>query len=138
MNLSDELQELATKLTALHEFLCTNQFSQLKPVDRILLLRQYGHMDQYAKVLQVRVNQLPIDQEARTFQSHEQRVIDELTELTKKVDALRAFKQSDKFLAIDTRNRGLLDEQFQFMKLYALTLVKRIGLFIPYSTGDTQ
>jgi len=52
----DELQDLTTKMGALHAFTSTVIFDNLDPTDRILLLKQYKHMYGYHEVLQQRVD----------------------------------------------------------------------------------
>jgi len=141
----DELQELSTKLNALHEFLCTNQFSQLDPIDRILLLRQYGHMDRYAKVLQDRadrfvdrVDEEPVGQGTEARPSQEQALIDELNDIGKKIGLLRASKPAAVFSVLPMNEQDLLQYQHQYMCDYARILRERIALFTNQSTGDTQ
>lgn len=60
---------------------------------------------------------------------HQQRVVEEKAELDAKRDKLRVFINGDEFKALDTDERGRLDQQFQVMAQYSIILGKRIAAF---------
>lgn len=61
---------------------------------------------------------------------HQQRVVDELAELTVKTDALRAFISSNPiFEGLDSSEQGRLRAQLVLMKGYGDILAERIDNF---------
>ena len=64
-----------------------------------------------------------------SIQSHEQRVIDEKTQLKDKLDKLLEFLQKGQPSFIDDKNWALLNEQYDAMNWYYTILVSRIELF---------
>jgi hypothetical protein len=61
--------------------------------------------------------------------SHEQRVMAEHVELDKKLNTLKAYFKSDKFLKITFAERELLQEQSRLMAQYLCVLEARISNF---------
>ena len=64
-----------------------------------------------------------------SIQPHEQRVIDEKTQLKDKLDKLLEFLQKGQLSFIDDKNWALLNEQYDAMNWYYTILVSRIELF---------
>lgn len=64
-----------------------------------------------------------------SIQPHEQRVIDEKTQLKDKLDKLLGFLQKGQLSSIDDKNWALLNEQYDAMNWYYTILVSRIELF---------
>ena len=64
-----------------------------------------------------------------SIQQHEQRVIDEKTQLKDKLDKLLEFLQKGQPAFIDDKNWALLSEQYDAMNWYYTILVSRIELF---------
>ena len=64
-----------------------------------------------------------------SIQPHEQRVIDEKTQLKDKLDKLLEFLQKGQPSFIDGKNWALLNEQYDAMNWYYTILVSRIELF---------
>ena len=64
-----------------------------------------------------------------SIQPHEQRVIDEKTQLKDKLDKLLEFLQKGQPSFIDDKNWALLNEQYDAMNWYYTILISRIGLF---------
>lgn len=64
-----------------------------------------------------------------SIQPHEQRVIDEKTQLKDKLDKLLEFLQKGQPSFIDDKNWALLSEQYDAMNWYYTILVSRIELF---------
>ena len=64
-----------------------------------------------------------------SLQPYQQRVVDEATELTEKVDKLQKFIQSYNFNRLDTSNKELLNTQSHHMTEYLSVLRKRIEQF---------
>ena len=60
---------------------------------------------------------------------HEQRVIDEKTQLKDKLDKLLEFLQKGQPSFIDDKNWALLNEQYDAMNWYYTILISRIELF---------
>jgi len=128
----DELQELTTKMAAIHALIPAVIFGNLDPIDRILLLKQYTHMSKYAKVLQKRVDrfvQQPKDREAETFTAAEQAIRVELYELDNKISALGRTTPTAVFIKLPANERSLLLHQIRYMHDYARILRERIALF---------
>ena len=71
----------------------------------------------------------PVGEDEKVYQEHEQRVIDEKTELQKKLNALFEFLKKGQPDFIDDKNWQLLDKQYQSMSDYNETLKQRIELF---------
>lgn len=66
----------------------------------------------------------------KELQPHQQRVVDELNELTEKVDKLRAFiNESPIFPDLDQGERDRLVLQYNFMTGYQAVLNMRIRAF---------
>ena len=63
------------------------------------------------------------------LQPHEQRVVDECTQLKTRLDALQQFLQVGQPSFIDDTNWALLQEQFDAMNWYYTILTTRIDLF---------
>lgn len=63
------------------------------------------------------------------LQPHEQRVVDECTQLKTRLDALQQFLQVGQPSFIDDTNWALLQEQYDAMNWYYTILVTRIDLF---------
>lgn len=63
------------------------------------------------------------------LQPHEQRVVDECTQLKTRLDALQQFLQVGQPSFIDDTNWALLKEQYDAMNWYYTILVTRIDLF---------
>ena len=64
-----------------------------------------------------------------SIQPHEQRVIDEKTQLKDKLDKLLEFLQKGQPSFIDDKNWALLNEQYDAMNWYYTILASRIELF---------
>ena len=64
-----------------------------------------------------------------SIQPHEQRVIDEKTQLKDKLDKLLEFLQKGQPSFIDDKNWALLSEQYDAMNWYYTILISRIELF---------
>ena len=64
-----------------------------------------------------------------SIQPHEQRVIDEKTQLKDKLDKLLEFLQTGQPSFIDDKNWALLNEQYDAMNWYYTILGSRIELF---------
>ena len=64
-----------------------------------------------------------------SIQPHEQRVIDEKTQLKDKLDKLLEFIQKGQPSFIDDKNWALLNEQYDAMNWYYTILGSRIELF---------
>lgn len=65
------------------------------------------------------------------LQPHQQRVVDERTELEDKLSKLQAFITSEKFSSIPDAEQGRLVLQHHIMNCYALVLEQRIEAFNP-------
>lgn len=63
------------------------------------------------------------------LQPHEQRVVDECTQLKTRLDALQQFLQAGQPSFIDDPNWALLQEQYDAMNWYYTILTTRIDLF---------
>ena len=63
------------------------------------------------------------------LQPHEQRVVDECTQLKTRLDALQQFLQVGQPSFIDDTNWALLQEQYDAMNWYYTILTTRIDLF---------
>ena len=63
------------------------------------------------------------------MQPHQQRAVDEKTELDKKVIALIDFMHTDTFASLEAVEQGLLMVQQVAMQNYAETLARRIECF---------
>lgn len=64
-----------------------------------------------------------------SIQPHEQRVIDEKTQLKDKLDKLLEFLQKGQPSFIDDKNWALLNKQYDAMNWYYTILISRIELF---------
>lgn len=64
-----------------------------------------------------------------SIKPHEQRVIDEKTQLKDKLDKLLDFLQKGQPHFIDDKNWALLNEQYDAMNWYYTILISRIELF---------
>ena len=64
-----------------------------------------------------------------SIQPHEQRVIDEKTQLKNKLDKLLEFLQKGQPSFIDDKNWALLNDQYDAMNWYYTILGSRIELF---------
>ena len=67
--------------------------------------------------------------EEKNLQPHEQRVVDERTELIDKITKLHAFFRTEIFKNIQEEDQNLLEEQVQLMMNYSDVLLKRIARF---------
>ena len=67
--------------------------------------------------------------EAKELQPHEQRVVDERTELIEKITKLHAFFRTQIFENLQEEDQNLLEEQVQLMMNYSDVLLKRINRF---------
>jgi hypothetical protein len=65
----------------------------------------------------------------KTYQPHQQRVIDESTELKVKIAGLAAFIESDRFVPLDHAERMRMRGQLAAMQVYAGYLSARIAAF---------
>jgi len=65
----------------------------------------------------------------KQLQPHEQRVVDERTELIEKITKLHAFFKTDIFENLKEEDQKLLEEQVQLMMNYSDVLLKRINRF---------
>jgi hypothetical protein len=65
----------------------------------------------------------------QTPQPHQQRVIDELVELDKKIKKLFSFAGSDIYNSLEEADRTLLDIQLSIMDTYSQVLRKRVSRF---------
>ena len=72
---------------------------------------------------------IPVGEDEKVYQEHEQRVIDEKIELQKKLNALFKFLEKGQPDFIDDKNWQLLDKQYQSMSDYNEILKQRIELF---------
>jgi hypothetical protein len=63
------------------------------------------------------------------FEPHQQRVVDEKSELDEKINKLRAFFDTDVFSGLDAAERVRLDMQCAVMSVYSDILGKRIAAF---------
>lgn len=63
------------------------------------------------------------------MQPFQQRVVDELSDLEVKIQALSAFTLSDTFTTLEVDDRVTLLEQLRIMQQYAIILEKRISKF---------
>ena len=134
----DELQELTTRLVALHMFTNTPLFLDLDPIDRILLLKQYQHMHKYAKVLQDRVDRFvlqPGGEGTRTISPAEQLLRIELQELVKRINTFHVTNTPVVFSVLPMNEQDLLHYQHQYMRDYARILRERIALFTNRTNG---
>jgi hypothetical protein len=61
--------------------------------------------------------------------AHEQRVVDEKTELDKKICSLESFFSNTIFLGLSKIEQDMLVCQFNIMKSYSCVLSSRISLF---------
>nr|WP_315173550.1 hypothetical protein [uncultured Flavobacterium sp.] len=68
-------------------------------------------------------------EEEKKLQPHEQRVVDERTELDEKITKLHAFFKTEIFNNLQEEDRNLLEEQVQLMMNYSDVLLKRINRF---------
>ena len=64
-----------------------------------------------------------------TLQPHQQRVVDEKTELSERLGKLLAFFQSPIFAGLSEAERSRLRNQARFMDGYAAVLEERIAAF---------
>jgi len=67
--------------------------------------------------------------EEKQLQPHEQRVVDERTELIEKITKLHAFFRTEIFENMQEEDQNLLEEQVQLMMNYSDVLLKRINRF---------
>jgi len=65
----------------------------------------------------------------KQLQPHEQRVVDERTELIEKITKLHAFFKTEIFDNLQEEDQNLLEEQVQLMMNYSDVLLKRINRF---------
>ena len=65
----------------------------------------------------------------KQLQPHEQRVVDERTDLIEKITKLHAFFKTEIFENLQEEDQDLLEEQVQLMMNYSDTLLKRINRF---------
>jgi hypothetical protein len=65
------------------------------------------------------------------LQPHQQRVIDELTELDERIGKLFGFTNSSIYNSLEESDRALLGIQLSVMQTYAQILHKRIQRFPP-------
>ncbi len=67
--------------------------------------------------------------EEKQLQPHEQRVVDERTDLIEKITKLHAFFKTEIFENLQEEDQELLEEQVQLMMNYSDILLKRINRF---------
>lgn len=67
--------------------------------------------------------------EEKQLQPHEQRVVDERTDLIEKITKLHAFLKTEIFENLQEKDQELLEEQVQIMMNYSDVLLKRINRF---------
>ena len=65
----------------------------------------------------------------KQLQPHEQRVVDERTDLIEKITKLHAFFKTEIFDNLQEEDQNLLEEQVQLMMNYSDVLLKRINRF---------
>lgn len=65
----------------------------------------------------------------KELQPHQQRVVEERTELEDKLGKIHAFITSEKFASIPDDEQGRLVLQHKLMESYALVLEQRIAAF---------
>ena len=65
----------------------------------------------------------------KQLQPHEQRVVDERTDLIEKITKLHAFFKTEIFENLQEEDQKLLEEQSQLMMNYSDILLKRINRF---------
>ena len=65
----------------------------------------------------------------KQLQPHEQRVVDERTDLIEKITKLHAFFKTEIFGNLQEEDQNLLEEQVQLMMNYSDVLLKRINRF---------
>lgn len=63
------------------------------------------------------------------MEAHQQRVVDEKTELDVKLKKLSDFLETDKFKSLDEKERYLLKRQHEYMSNYSDILEERIELW---------
>lgn len=63
------------------------------------------------------------------MRAYQQRVVDEKTELDKKLTALRAFQETSTYAALDWGEKGRLAQQARAMENYSDILSQRIAAF---------
>lgn len=63
------------------------------------------------------------------MEEYQQRVVDEKNELSERLEKLRTFINSERFLAISYKERNLLKNQRVVMQEYLEILIQRIELF---------
>lgn len=61
--------------------------------------------------------------------AHQQRVLDEHTELEKRITSLGAFLRTEVYAGLDTVDQDHLDVQLKTMRLYSHILAMRITRF---------
>ena len=64
------------------------------------------------------------------MQPHEQRVVDEKTELDARLERLRHFMTTGVFRSLDNLERDLMWRQAAYMSAYSQTLGERIATFV--------
>lgn len=67
--------------------------------------------------------------EEKKLQPHEQRIVDERTDLMDKITKLHAFFKTEIFDNLEEVDQKLLEEQVQLMMNYSDVLLKRINRF---------
>lgn len=67
--------------------------------------------------------------EEKQLQPHQQRVVEERTELIEKITKLHAFLKTEIFDNLQEEDQNLLEEQVQLMMNYSDVLLKRINRF---------
>lgn len=72
------------------------------------------------------------------YQPHEQRVIDEKSELDAKLPKLREFTATETFAGLDPADQRLLQSQALAMDGYSSILRRRIDRFTPTATASTH
>lgn len=69
------------------------------------------------------------ENEAAGLEEWQARVVDELTELSAKLDKLNAFIQTEQFAELEEEIRALMVEQASAMNAYAEVLKARVARF---------
>ena len=67
--------------------------------------------------------------EEKQLQPHQQRVVEERTELIEKITKLHAFFNTEIFDSLQEKDQNLLEKQVQLMMNYSDVLLERINRF---------
>lgn len=70
-----------------------------------------------------------MEEQKKELQPHQQRVVDERTDLNDKITKIHAFFKNEVFNGLPQEDQDLLNEQSQIMMNYSDILLKRINRF---------